>query len=144
MVLRLIFVGNASELYRELEGYYLTRLKAVLKTEIFEVPKSKATSPERRLREEAARIKKLLKGGIYVMDASGMLVNDSFMLQLVKSSIYDDVSVVVGGPHGVAPEVEGERISFSRLIFPHDLFRIMLLEQLYRQALTLKGVKYKK
>ena len=144
MVLRLVFVGGISELYRELEEYYLTRLRSILKTELLEVPESRAAAPERRLREEAARIRKLLRGKVYVTDAKGTLVDDDFMLRLVKSSTYDDVSIVVGGPYGVAPEVEGERISFSKLTFPHDLFRVMLLEQLYRQALTLRGVRYKK
>ncbi|HEX58916.1 MAG TPA: hypothetical protein ENF26_02050 [Methanomicrobia archaeon] len=144
MVLRLIFVGGVSELYRELEEYYLTRLKSILKTELLEVPESKAASPKRRLQEEAIRIRKLLKGNVYVTDARGTLINDDFMLWLVKSSMYDDISIVVGGPYGVASEVGGERISFSKLTFPHDLFRIMLLEQLYRQALALRGVKYKK
>ena len=146
-MLRIIFVGGSSQPFKEVEEYFLKRLSGisgVLRSEIHEIPASKAESVERRLKEEANRIKNLLKGRIFVTDPNGMLVSDEFMLNLVRDAIYEDISVVVGGAFGVSPEIKGTRISFSRLTFTHELFRVMLLEQIYRQVLTIKGVKYKK
>ena len=119
-------------------------MRGVLHSEIHEIPASKAESVERRLKEEAFRIKNVLKGKIFVTDPKGMLVSDEIMLNIVRNAIYEDISIVVGGAFGVSPDVEGTRISFSKLTFTHELFRVMLLEQIYRQALTIKGVKYKK
>jgi len=146
-MLHIIFVGSSSEPFREVERYFLKRLsgmRGVLHSEIHEIPASKAESVERRLKEEAFRIKNVLKGKTFVTDPKGMLVSDEIMLNIVRNAIYEDISIVVGGPFGVSPDVKGTRISFSKLTFTHELFKVMLLEQIYRQALTIKGVKYKK
>ncbi len=54
---------------------------------------------------------------------------------------------LIGGPLGLSQEVldtSDQIISFSSMTFPHDLFRIMLLEQLYRGLSILFGKKYHK
>ncbi len=142
-MMRVIFVGSPSAHYRSIEEDLVRKLRMLMKIEIFQVAE-KSLPADRRLKEEAKRIDRLLKGKSYVTDPKGILINDDFMLSIVKRSLYEDISIVVGGPYGVSPSVRGERISFSKLIFTHDLFRIMLLEQIYRQTLAIKGVRYKK
>lgn len=57
-----------------------------------------------------------------------------------------NVCFIIGGSHGLAKEIEqtGKRISFSDMTFPHRLFRIMLLEQIYRAFMINSGAKYHK
>ena len=53
--------------------------------------------------------------------------------------------MVVGGASGIAPEVTAradDRLSFSDLTFPHQLFRLLLLEQIYRGFKILRGEPY--
>jgi 23S rRNA (pseudouridine1915-N3)-methyltransferase len=57
------------------------------------------------------------------------------------------LSFLIGGPLGFAPEVESaaqDRISLSSLTFPHELARIVFLEQLYRAFTILRGEPYHK
>ena len=57
------------------------------------------------------------------------------------------ICFVIGGSHGLTEEVLGKAsrtVSFSHLTFPHELFRIMLLEQLYRAFTIIAGKKYHK
>jgi len=60
---------------------------------------------------------------------------------------YDQIAFLIGGPLGFADEVNAEadaRLSLSRLTFPHELARIIFLEQLYRAFTILRGQKYHK
>jgi len=60
---------------------------------------------------------------------------------------YDQVAFLIGGPLGFADEVSkaaDSRLSLSRLTFPHELARIVFLEQLYRAFTILRGHKYHK
>ena len=57
------------------------------------------------------------------------------------------VAVVIGGSDGLAQEVKRRadvRISMSRMTFPHQLARVMVLEQIYRAFTILEGGKYHK
>ena len=53
-----------------------------------------------------------------------------------------DVCFVVGGPYGTALECCDERLSFGPMTFPHQLARVMLVEQLYRAHKILAGEPY--
>ncbi|MGC9349379.1 MAG: 23S rRNA (pseudouridine(1915)-N(3))-methyltransferase RlmH [Anaerolineae bacterium] len=64
-----------------------------------------------------------------------------------RIKVYRDVAFLIGGPVGLAPEVvEGcsDRLSLSLMTFPHELARVMLLEQLYRAMAILSGEQYHK
>ena len=60
-----------------------------------------------------------------------------------KSSL----TFVIGGSLGLAPEIEARAhwdLSFSKMTFPHQLFRVMLLEQVYRAFKIIKNETYHK
>lgn len=57
----------------------------------------------------------------------------------------NSVAFVIGGPFGFAPEIKAlsdSNMSLSRMTFPHDLVRVIFLEQLYRAFTILRNEKY--
>ena len=60
--------------------------------------------------------------------------------------LWKNVCFIVGGSHGLDKSIEnaGTPVSFSDMTFPHRLFRVMLLEQIYRAFTIIAGKKYHK
>lgn len=60
---------------------------------------------------------------------------------------YSDISFIIGGSDGLSPEVKAladYKLSFSKMTFPHQLMRLILVEQVYRGFKILKGEPYHK
>ena len=60
---------------------------------------------------------------------------------------YSNINFIIGGSYGVHDDIKrivNERISFSKLTFPHQLFRVILLEQIYRSFKILNNEEYHK
>ena len=58
-----------------------------------------------------------------------------------------DVAFLIGGAYGLSSDVRnsaGQKLSLSRLTFPHELARLMLAEQLYRAGTIVRGEPYHK
>lgn len=56
----------------------------------------------------------------------------------------DNITFVIGGSHGVDETKFSNKINFSKMTFPHQLFRVMLIEQIYRGLAIKNGSKYHK
>ncbi len=81
-----------------------------------------------------------------LLDPSGREMNSEEFYELIKkkSSQGEKIIFVIGPPEGFC-DVQGfERISLSRMTFQHDLARLILLEQIYRVLLRMKGTRYEK
>jgi 23S rRNA (pseudouridine1915-N3)-methyltransferase len=83
------------------------------------------------------------------LTSSGKLLTSRELAFWLKKQIevYGRIAFVIGGPMGFSKEISAAcrtRISLSPLTFPHELARVMLLEQLYRAATILNGEKYHK
>lgn len=128
-MLHLLFVGKSEDPFRDLERYYTLRVKSfrVLKVSELKEPKDKGAYAH-----------------TYITSPKGREIDEDEFIELVRKAYVENISIIVGGPFGVPENVEGERISFSKLTFSHGLFRVMLLEQVYRALLTIKGSDYRK
>ena len=156
MKINIVTVGNLKEKYlldgcKEYEKR-LSRYHAINIIEIDEekLPKNYSQADiSKCLVKEGERIKKYLQGFIVVMDIKGdMFTSVEFAKKLENISMtYDTVTFVIGGSYGISEEIKSLaklKLSFSKMTFPHQLFREMLLEQLYRATTITNNILYHK
>ncbi len=84
---------------------------------------------------------------VIVLDERGKNLSSPEFSQLVERKLTDgaQIIIVIGGPYGFSDEFRAEADllwSFSRLVFPHELMRLYLIEQVYRAQEIRNGGKY--
>lgn len=159
MNISIITVGKLKEKYLK-DGIdeYKKRLTRYCNIEIIEVSDEKA--PENLSQKEEEQVKekeglgilKNIKDNMYVvvLDIKGkMLSSEELSEFLGERGLTGDSSIafVVGGSLGLSKEVLNRadyKLSFSKMTFPHQLMRLILLEQIYRGFRILKGEPYHK
>lgn len=159
MKITLLTVGKIKEKYlRDGIAEYAKRLGRYCKLEIVEVPDEKApdnasSAQELQIKElEGERLLRHIRDTDYVT----ALAIDGKMLDSVELSEHlerlfvqgkSSLVFVIGGSLGLSDEVllrADYRLSFSKMTFPHQLMRMILLEQLYRSFRISKGEPYHK
>ncbi|GBD33379.1 MAG: ribosomal RNA large subunit methyltransferase H [Gemmatimonadales bacterium] len=131
---------------------YASRIRKVLKLEIREVrpPQGRLRVTE-RLKLEGDRILKAVPSGARMVALTRQGTEDSSEEFAQRWGRWmeerRDVAFVIGGAYGLDPRVLERcefKLSLSKLTFPHELARLILLEQLYRALTILAGSPYHK
>ena len=141
---------------RELAAAYRKRAEAVGRSlglrqiEVVEIRESRARDAERRRTEESIAIANILPDGavIVVFDEAGENIDSrglAALLQKFREENRSAVCFVIGGADGMTQSLRGRArrvLAFGAATWPHQLVRIMLLEQLYRAGTILAGHPY--
>lgn len=159
MNISIIAVGKIKEKYIK-EGIeeFKKRLSRYCSIEIVEVPDEKApenisTKEEEQIKEkEGQNILKNIKDNTYVvaLDLKGKELTSEELSDFIKNlgiKGNSNVAFVIGGSLGLSKEVLNRadfRLCFSKMTFPHQLMRLILLEQVYRGFRIMKGEPYHK
>lgn len=149
--IRLIVIGRPKlEGIRLLETHYRALLKAYCRLEVLEIPEGKGETT-RQLKEEGVHLKALLTPirCPVLLDAEGPIRDSEAMAAWLGARMDrgESLAFALGSSHGFDPALKRaipERLSLSPMTFPHDLSRVMFLEQLYRSFSILKGKPYHK
>ena len=159
MKITLITVGKLKEKYFTMAvEEYSKRLSRYAKLNIIELADEKTpdnASPveeENIKRKEGERIIKSLKGDEYIitLEIEGKMLNSVELSQKINQigiSGKGHIAFIIGGSLGLSDEVSGIadfKLSFSKLTFPHQLMRVILLEQIYRSYRILMNEPYHK
>lgn len=159
MKITVITVGKIKEKYlKDAIAEYSKRLSRYCKLEILEVadektPDGASEIVEENIREkEGERILKLIKEDAYVitLEISGkMLTSEELADRIETLGIQGKghLVFVIGGSIGLGREVlrrSDYALSFSKMTFPHQLMRVILLEQIYRSYRIINGEPYHK
>ena len=159
MKITVIVVGKIKEkFYRDAVAEYEKRLSRYCKLEIIQVedektPDKTGTSLDEAVkRREAERILKYIREDAYVviLDIQGeMYDSENFAGQIEKLATkgVSHIQFVIGGSLGLHEEVckkADRKVSFSKMTFPHQLMRVILLEQIYRAYRIINGEPYHK
>lgn len=148
-MIKIICVGKIKEkFYREAILEYQKRLSKYTKLEIFEINDE---LEEIALKKEGENILKHIKDNEYVITLEidgNSLASEEFAKKLDNTlMINSNITFVIGGSYGldkVVKQRSNYKLSFSKMTFPHQLFRVILLEQIYRCFKINNNEKYHK
>ena len=159
MKITVITVGKIKEKYlKDAIAEYSKRLSRYCKLEILEVadektPDGASEIVEENIREkEGERILKLIKEDAYVitLEISGKMLTSEELADRIETlgiQAKSHLVFVIGGSIGLGREVlrrSDYALSFSKMTFPHQLMRVILLEQIYRSYRIINGEPYHK
>lgn len=159
MKITLLTVGKIKEKYlKDAIAEYSKRLSKYCKLEVIEVadektPDNASETVEEIIRtKEAERILKYVKKDAYIitLEIQGKeLSSEEFAEKIERLGIQgiSHVIFIIGGSIGLGEEVLQKSdfaLSFSRMTFPHQLMRVILLEQIYRSYRIINGSPYHK
>lgn len=152
--LQIISVGNVKEKYmQELIADYKKRISKYAQIDIVELKDESNKINENVVKElEGERILSSIKDGFYVvlLDIKGIMLDSvSLSKKIDEISTYysSKISFIIGGSFGVSEAVKKRAnflLSFSKMTFPHQLAKGMLLEQIYRSFKILNNETYHK
>lgn len=159
MNISIVTVGKLKEKYLK-QGIdeYLKRLSAYAKVEVMEVADEKAPEVLSELemvqvkQKEGERILGKISQDTYVIALAiqgKMQSSEELADTLDKLAMYgkSKIAFVIGGSLGLSEEVlkrANEHLSFSRMTFPHQLMKLILVEQIYRAFRINRGEPYHK
>lgn len=159
MNIRIITVGKIKEKYLTMAiQEYAKRLSAYCRLEIIEVKDEKipetASDAQRKkaVELEGNRILSYLKDEeiLATLEIQGRQMDSpAFSKKIETYGIQgkSQITFVIGGSIGLSPEITKRsdwKLSFSEMTFPHQLFRVMLLEQIYRGFKIIRNETYHK
>lgn len=159
MKITILTVGKLKEKYwKQAIAEYEKRLGAYSKVEIIEVPDEKA--PENMSDKEVEQVKekegqRLLakvkqQSTVITLEIKGNMLTSEDLAKEIESRMtrgQSDFTFIIGGSNGLHKGVldrSDYALSFSKMTFPHQMMRVILIEQIYRAFKIMRGEAYHK
>lgn len=151
--INLIVVGKIKEKYLQ-DGIdeYLKRIKPFCNLKLIEVKESNFFETDKNLSSEASLILNYIKKDDYVvtLEIEGKMLTSVELAQKIESHYSyfpKTLTFIIGSSDGLSDEVKKRsdyKLSFSKMTFPHQLMRMIFLEQIYRALTIINNRKYHK
>ena len=159
MNIKIITVGKLKEKYlKDAIAEYAKRLTRYCKLEVVELADEKTSENASQKEEEMVKDKEgksilqKIKDNEYViaLDLKGKHITSEEFSEFISEKAVmgqPNITFVIGGSLGISQEVLARadyKLCFSKMTFPHQLFRVMLFEQIYRAFRIINGEPYHK
>lgn len=137
------FVDAINEYKKRLSRFCLLTIHEV-QEEAFE------KSIDKKIDKESEKLLNACKGAIVLLDREGKMVSSEDLasnIAKISTQGLSEVSFVIGGSNGVNDILKNKAkfsFSFGKITYPHQLFRVVLLEQIYRAFSINAGLPYHK
>ena len=139
-MLKIITVGTIKEKYlKEKFEKYKKRISKYTNLEIIELKDEGLVESTKAMEIEAQKIEKHLSSKDYLitLEIEGKEYTSPEFAEKIRTILIENsnITFVIGGSYGLAESIKNKanlHLSFSKLTFPHQLFRVILLEQIYR------------
>lgn len=151
MNINLVCVGQLKEeFWKEAVAEYQKRLQRFCKINIKELSEqNKYQDKNRILFEEGREILENMQGYSILLDIDGKELSSQQLADKLKNIAQQQstINFIIGGSYGVSDEVKNradERLSLGKITLPHNLARVVVIEQIYRAFMINSGSKYHK
>lgn len=152
MKVNIVCVGKIKErFFTDAIAEYGKRLSKFCSFNIIEVDEdSKESNLEKKSEVEGKRLLEKASGVIVSLDMRGKMLGSPEIADFIKKSQVSgksEMSFIIGGSNGLSKEVLYKSslvLSFGKITFPHQLFRVVLAEQIYRAFTIISGLPYHK
>ncbi len=139
-MIKIIAIGSIKEKYlKDAIAEYQKRLQKYTSLEIVELKDESFDDIDKTLNKEAEKIKKHIseKDYIITLEIEGKQLDSiEFSKKLENIQLEtSNITFIIGGSYGLSTEIKemsNYHLSISKMTFPHQLFRVILLEQIYR------------
>lgn len=148
--INLVVIGDIKEkFYKDAINEYVKRLSRFCKLNIVEIKETINNNPTTALKSDAKNLLPNLKGYVFALCVEGKQFSSPDFAKKIEtlSLTNSEISFVIGASNGLDETIKqraNERISFSNLTFPHQLMRVIFLEQLYRAFTIINNISYHK
>ena len=152
MKVNIVCVGKIKEKYfTDAIAEYSKRLSRFCTFNIIEVDEaSKIDNLDKKSEAEGKLILEKCSGVIVSLDSRGKMLESPEIAEFIKTnqvSGVSEISFVIGGSNGLSNDVIKASklvLSFGKITYPHQLFRVVLAEQIYRAFAIIAGLPYHK
>ncbi len=139
-MIKIITVGSIKEKYlKEAIEEYKKRISRYTNVEIVEVNDEGYVEKEKAIKLEGKKILKHVNNKEYLitLEIEGKQLSSEEFAKKIDNILIEssNITFVIGGSYGLSDEIKQKsnlHLSFSKMTFPHQLFRVLLLEQIYR------------
>lgn len=152
MKVTIVCVGKIKEkFFIDAIDEYKKRLTRFCDFKIIEVDEaSKQENLEKKNEMEGKLLLEKCSGKIVSLDSRGKMLSSPEIAEFIrkkKNNSVSEISFVIGGSNGLSKEVLDKSdliLSFGKITYPHQLFRVVLTEQIYRAFTIIDGLPYHK
>lgn len=158
MNIKVYAIGKCKDFYKSGIDEYTKRLSSYCKLQVVELKdesipdKPSSSQIQKAIEAESNRVLSLVKPNEYLisLDLNQKEMDSVEFSKFLASKLEDNganISFVIGGSYGLSDELKkraNSSISFSKMTFPHQLARLILLEQIFRAFKILNNETYHK
>ena len=151
-MIKIITIGSIKEQYlRDAIEEYKKRISRYTNLEIIELKDEGLLEKEKTLNTEAEKIERYLdpKEYIIALEIEGKEYTSEEFAEKIRTIQIENshITFIIGGSYGLSQSIKDKarmHLSFSKMTFPHQLFRVLLLEQIYRSYKIINNESYHK
>lgn len=151
-MIKIITVGSIKEKYlKDAIEEYQKRLKKYTDLEIVEIKDEGLLPAKQAMAKEAEKINKHINEKEYIitLEIEGKELTSEELSKKIEDImiINSNITFIIGGSYGIDKSIKDKakcHLSFSKMTFPHQLFRVLLLEQIYRAFKIMNNESYHK
>ena len=152
MKINIVAVGKIKEqFFTDAINEYVKRLSKFCDLKIIEVQEASSyKNLDEKSRLEGELLLSKAKGYLIALDGGSKQLSSEEIAGVINEKMINgisEISFIIGGSNGLSDEVLNKsnlKLSFGKITFPHQLFRVVLTEQIYRAFTIINGMPYHK